>query len=64
VRPRIVPVIGKPAGTRAWLVAGVTDMQRGFDGLVAIAQTGLDDNPFGDHYFVFRCKLVDLIRIL
>jgi transposase len=25
---------GLPAGTRVWLVAGVTDMQRGIDGLL------------------------------
>jgi transposase len=47
-------MIGLPAGTRVWLVAGVTDMRRGFDGLAAIVQTALDINPFGGHVFVFR----------
>lgn len=31
-------MIGLPAGTRIWLVAGVTDMRRGMDGLAAIVQ--------------------------
>jgi transposase len=57
-------VIGLPAGTRVWLVAGVTDMRRGFDGLAAIVQTALDINPFGGHVFVFRGKRGDLIKVL
>lgn len=47
-------MIGLPVGTRVWLVAGVTDMRRGFDGLAAIMQTALDIHPFGGHVFVFR----------
>ena len=57
-------MIGLPAGTRVWLVAGVTDMRRGFDGLAAIVQTALDVNPFGGHVFVFRGKRGDLIKVL
>jgi hypothetical protein len=57
-------MIGLPAGTRVWLVAGVTDMRRGFDGLAAIVQTALEVNPFGGHVFVFRGKRGDLIKVL
>lgn len=57
-------MIGLPANTRVWLVAGVTDMRRGFDGLAAIVQTALDVNPFGGHVFVFRGKRGDLIKVL
>ena len=57
-------MIGLPAGTRVWLVAGVTDMRRGFDGLAAVAQTALEVNPFGGHVFVFRGKRGDLIKVL
>jgi len=32
-------MIGLPAGTRVWLVAGHTDMRKGFDGLAALVQT-------------------------
>jgi transposase len=47
-------MIGLPAGTRVWLAAGVTDMRRGFDGLAAIAQDVLQQDPFSGHVFVFR----------
>lgn len=47
-------MIGLPAGTRVWLVAGHTDMRKGFDGLGAMMQTALQANPFCGHVFVFR----------
>jgi transposase len=34
-------MIGYPAGAYVWIVAGVTDLRRGFTGLSAIVQTGL-----------------------
>jgi transposase len=34
-------VIGLPANTRVWIVAGLTDMRKGFDGLAAVAQSAL-----------------------
>jgi transposase len=57
-------MIGLPASTRVWLVAGVTDMRRGFDGLAAIVQERLADDPFGGHLFVFRGKRGDLVKLL
>ncbi|MBK1780900.1 IS66 family insertion sequence element accessory protein TnpB, partial [Advenella sp. WQ 585] len=45
-------MLGLPAGTRVWLAAGVTDMRRGFDGLAAIAQDVLQQDPFSGHVFV------------
>jgi transposase len=47
-------MIGLPTGTQIWIAAGVTDLRRGFDGLSAIAQTALEQNPFSGHVFVFR----------
>ena len=47
-------MIGLPAGTRVWIVAGHTDMRKGFDGLAALVQTALAENPFKGHVFVFR----------
>ncbi len=35
------PMLSIPAGVRIWLVAGVTDMRRGMDGLSALVQTML-----------------------
>ncbi|WP_408380820.1 IS66 family insertion sequence element accessory protein TnpB, partial [Paraburkholderia caledonica] len=47
-------VIALPAGTRVWLVAGVTDMRCGFQGLAAKVQTALEENPLGGNVFIFR----------
>ena len=57
-------MISVPTGTQIWIAAGVTDMRRGFTGLSAIAQTRLEQNPFGGHVFVFRGKRGDLIKLL
>lgn len=57
-------MISLPAGTRIWLAAGLTDMRRGFDGLAALVQTTLAENPFAGHVFVFRGKRGDLVKLL
>jgi transposase len=57
-------VIGLPAQTRVWIAAGHTDMRKGFDGLAALVQTALADNPFGGHVFVFRGRRGDLVKVL
>lgn len=57
-------MIGFPSNTQIWIAAGVTDLRRGFDGLSAIAQTALEQNPFSGHVFVFRGRRGDLIKLL
>ncbi len=57
-------MIGLPSNTQIWIAAGVTDLRRGFDGLGAIAQTVLEQNPFSGHVFVFRGRRGDLIKLL
>ncbi|WP_066336546.1 IS66 family insertion sequence element accessory protein TnpB [Azohydromonas lata] len=57
-------MIGLPAGTRVWLVAGHTDMRKGFDGLAAMVQTALTRNPFEGHVFVFRGRRGDILKVL
>ena len=57
-------MISFPAGTYIWIVAGVTDLRRGFTGLSAVVQTGLELNPFSGHIFVFRGRRGDLIKVL
>jgi transposase len=57
-------MIGLAAGTRIWIVAGVTDMRRGFVGLSGMVQTALAENPFSGQVFVFRGKRGDLIKLL
>ena len=57
-------MIALPAGTRVWLAAGVTDMRKGMDGLAALAQTTLAQNPFSGHVFVFRGRRGDLVKLV
>lgn len=57
-------MIALPAGTRVWLAAGVTDMRKGMDGLAALVQTALTENPFSGHVFVFRGRRGDLVKLL
>jgi transposase len=57
-------MIGVPSGTRVWLAAGLTDMRRGFDGLAALVQSALTQDPFSGHIFVFRGKRGDIIKLL
>jgi transposase len=57
-------MIGLPAGTRVWLAAGLTDMRRGFDGLAALVQGALTQDPFSGHVFVFRGRRGDIVKVL
>ena len=57
-------MIAPPANTRIWIVAGVTDMRRGFTGLSAQVQTALEQEPLSGHVFVFRGRRGDLIKLL
>ena len=47
-------MISLPSGTRIWLVAGVTDMRKSFNGLGEQVQHVLDETPFSGHLFMFR----------
>jgi transposase len=57
-------MITLPGGTRIWLAAGVTDMRKGFDGLAALVQGTLAENPFSGHVFVFRGRAGDRVKVL
>lgn len=57
-------MIGLTAGTRIWLVAGVTDMRRGMNGLSALVQMALGADPFAGHLFIFRGRRGDLVKLL
>ncbi len=56
-------MIRPPSGTRVWIVAGHTDMRKGFDGLAAMVQTALSANPFCGHVFVFRGRRGDILKV-
>jgi transposase len=52
----MIPV---PASTRVWLAAGVTDMRKGFNGLAALAEKVLMQDPYSGHLLVFRGRRGD-----
>ncbi len=57
-------MLGLPAGIRIWLVAGITDMRAGFNGLAAKVETALEDDPFSGHVFLFRGRRGNVIKVL
>ena len=53
-----------PTHTRIWLRPGITNMQKGFDGLSLLVQDVLHGDPFGGHVFVFRGRNAHMVKIL
>ena len=51
-------------GVRIWVAAGVTDMRRGFDGLAAMVQQQLGQDPFSGALFLFQGGRGHLLKIL
>jgi hypothetical protein len=50
-------MIGFPGGVRIWLTCGNTDLRKDFDGLPAVAQTQLSEDPFSG-----RCLVVTAVK--
>jgi transposase len=57
-------MIALPAGVQVWLAAGATDLRKGFDGLAALVQTKLTEDPFSGQLYVFRGCRGDRLKIL
>ena len=57
-------MIGPPSHTQIWIVAGVTDLRRGFTGLSALVQTQLEQNPLSGQVFIFRGRRGDLVKLI
>jgi transposase len=57
-------MIALPSGARIWIAAGVTDMRKGFDGLAALVQEALAEDPFSGQMFVFRGRRGDRVKLL
>ena len=57
-------MIALPVGVQVWLAAGETDLRKGFDGLSALIQLQLAEDPFSGQLFVFRGRRGDRIKIL
>ena len=55
---------GPPPGTRVFLACGATDMRKGFDGLAALVQAALAQDPYSGALFCFRGRRGDLLKIL
>ena len=55
-------MIGLRPGARIWIAAGITDMRKGFDGLAALVQETLAEDPFSGQLFVFRGRRGDLVK--
>jgi transposase len=47
-------MISPPGGVLIWLVAGFTDLRNGLDGLSALVQSRLNENPFSGSLYIFR----------
>jgi transposase len=50
--------------TRVFLATRPTDMRKGFDGLFALVETVLQEDPFSGHLFVFRNQRRDRLKLL
>jgi transposase len=57
-------MIALGAATRVHLLAGATDMRRGFDGLYALARGVLQSDPLSGHVFGFCNKGRNRLKLL
>jgi transposase len=57
-------VIAVPPGVRILLSAQPVDFRKGMDGLAALVQQALRDDPFRGDVFIFRPKRADRVKIL
>jgi transposase len=57
-------MISPPGGVLIWLIAGFTDLRNGLDGLSALVQSRLNENPFNGSLYIFRGRRGDKIKVL
>ena len=57
-------MIAPGAGVRVYLACGVTDMRKGVNGLAALAQEVLRQDPSSGAVFAFRGRRRDRIKLL
>jgi len=50
--------------TRVFLATEPTDMRKGFDGLFALVEKVIQEDPFSGHLFVFRNHRRDRLKVL
>ena len=57
-------MIVPPSGVRVLITTRPVDFRRGADGLAAVVQTVLRQDPFSGTIYVFRCKRADRVKLL
>ncbi len=50
--------------TRVFLATEPTDLRKGFDGLFAMVENLIEEDPFSGHLFVFRNQRRDRLKVL
>ena len=50
--------------TRVFLATAPTDMRKGFDGLFALVENVIREDPYSGHLFVFRNRKRDRLKVL
>jgi transposase len=53
-----------PPSVRVFACTQAVDMRKGFDGLMALAQDVMKQDPLSGHLFVFRSKGGDRLKVL
>ena len=57
-------MIAVPAGVRVLVATKPVDFRKGGDGLAALGQEMLEEDPFSGTIFIFRAKRADRVKIL
>ena len=57
-------MLSLPTSVGIWLATKATDLRKSFDGLRALVRQALGDDPLSGHWFVFRNRTGDRLKIL
>lgn len=57
-------MLSLPPSVRIFVARGATDQRKSFDGLCALAQDVLRQDPFSGHVFVFFGRRRDRVKVL
>ena len=57
-------MLSLPPSVRVFVCTAPTDMRKSFDGLSALVQSVLEQDPFSGHLFAFRGRKANLIKIV
>jgi len=57
-------MLSLPPSVRVFVCTAPTDMRKSFDGLCALAQSVVQQDPFSGHLFVFLSRRRDRVKIL